>query len=104
MFHIVFSADENYIPYTAVLMTSIIQNTNAKQTFKEICETKTLSAEFGETYANVRNFDFASLNKENQNEGYVFHILSNSINGVVRQKLNNLAKHLSATYPCAYYE
>lgn len=27
MFHIVFNADENYIPYCAVLMTSIIQAT-----------------------------------------------------------------------------
>lgn len=36
MFHIIFSADENYIPYTAVLITSIIQNTDTKKSFEQI--------------------------------------------------------------------
>lgn len=72
MFHIVFSADENYIPYTAVLMTSIVQNTNTKATFEEICLTKTLSAEFGEAYASVQNLDFASLDEETKNEAVCF--------------------------------
>ncbi|WP_455940917.1 hypothetical protein [Helicobacter pullorum] len=31
MFHIVFNADEKYIPYAAVLMTSIIKNKNQKE-------------------------------------------------------------------------
>ncbi|WP_281173568.1 hypothetical protein [Helicobacter rodentium] len=30
MFHIVFNADENYIPYCAVLITSIIQATKTE--------------------------------------------------------------------------
>lgn len=35
MFHIIFSADENYIKYTAVLMTSIVLNTNKNYTENE---------------------------------------------------------------------
>ena len=37
MFHIVFNADEKYIPYAAVLMTSIIKNTNPNKTFADFC-------------------------------------------------------------------
>ena len=37
MFHIVFNADEKYIPYAAVLMTSIIKNTNPNKTFVDFC-------------------------------------------------------------------
>ncbi|EAH9643686.1 glycosyltransferase family 8 protein, partial [Campylobacter jejuni] len=35
MFHIVFNSDENYIKYSAVLMTSIVKNTNVKLGFKD---------------------------------------------------------------------
>ncbi|WP_254414492.1 glycosyltransferase family 8 protein [Campylobacter jejuni] len=34
MYHIIFSADENYIKYTSVLITSIIKNTNPKNHFQ----------------------------------------------------------------------
>ncbi|EDO7682823.1 glycosyltransferase family 8 protein, partial [Campylobacter coli] len=34
MYHIVFNADENYIKYTSVLITSIIRNTNPKNHFQ----------------------------------------------------------------------
>ena len=35
MFHIVFNADENYIKYTAVLINSIIKNTDKNKKFKD---------------------------------------------------------------------
>ncbi|WP_301194328.1 hypothetical protein [Helicobacter japonicus] len=34
MFHIVFSADENYIKYLSVLLTSIIKYTDRSKTFE----------------------------------------------------------------------
>ena len=34
MFHIVFSADENYIKYLSVLLTSIIKYTDTNKTFE----------------------------------------------------------------------
>lgn len=33
MYNIIFSADENYIKYTAVLITSIIKSTNISNSF-----------------------------------------------------------------------
>ncbi|HEC1775557.1 TPA: glycosyltransferase family 8 protein, partial [Campylobacter lari] len=35
MYHIIFSADENYIKYTAVLITSIIKNTDKNKFYQE---------------------------------------------------------------------
>ena len=36
MFHIVLSADENYMKYAAVLATSIIKHTDTNKNFKNI--------------------------------------------------------------------
>ena len=35
MFHICFAADENYIKYTAVLITSIVKSTDTSRKFKD---------------------------------------------------------------------
>ena len=35
MFHICFAADENYIKYTAVLITSIVKSTDTSREFKD---------------------------------------------------------------------
>lgn len=35
MFHIVFNADENYVKYNAVLITSIIHNTDTTRKFTD---------------------------------------------------------------------
>ena len=37
MFHIVFNADEKYIPYAAVLMTRIIKNKNLNKIVADFC-------------------------------------------------------------------
>ncbi|MCW1332457.1 hypothetical protein OLP47_07105 [Campylobacter jejuni] len=34
MFHIVFNSDDNYIKYTAVLITSIVKNTDINKNLK----------------------------------------------------------------------
>lgn len=39
MFHICFVANENYIKYTAVLITSIIKSTDTSKKFKDFFET-----------------------------------------------------------------
>ncbi|EJZ3230372.1 glycosyltransferase family 8 protein [Campylobacter jejuni] len=77
MFHIVFSADENYIKYTAVLITSIVFNTDKNKKFKD--------------------FD---KNSNIKNEKYIFHILSNFVNDKTREKLINLQKKLNEYFPC----
>ncbi|MCV3464387.1 glycosyltransferase family 8 protein [Campylobacter lari] len=77
MFHIVFSADENYIKYTAVLITSIILNTDKNKKFKDFNE----------------NLDI-------KNEKYFFHILSNFISEKTREKLINLQNALDKIFPC----
>ena len=40
MFHICFAADENYIKYTAVLITSIVKATDTSRNFKDFFDTK----------------------------------------------------------------
>ncbi|EAK1936540.1 glycosyltransferase family 8 protein, partial [Campylobacter jejuni] len=71
------SADENYIKYTAVLITSIIFNTNKNKKFKD--------------------FD---KNLNIKNERYIFHILSNFVSDKTKEKLINLQKKLSEYFPC----
>lgn len=41
MFHICFAANESYIKYTAVLITSIIKSTDTSKKFKDFFETNT---------------------------------------------------------------
>lgn len=93
MFHIVFSADENYIPYTAVLIASIVQNTDTSKSFERLCKSSHI-----EDNNTIRNLKVESLSK--RQEGYIFHILSDSVSGQTREKLERLEKSLNQTYPC----
>ncbi|ELM1319591.1 glycosyltransferase family 8 protein [Campylobacter coli] len=75
MYHIVLNSDENYIKYSAVLILSIIKNTN-------------------KSFIN---------NKEifnHQEEYYHFHILSADISTKSELKLGNLEKEINKEYPC----
>ena len=56
MFHICFAADENYIKYTAVLITSIVKSTDTSRKFKDFFETKADSKN-ADTFANATNAD-----------------------------------------------
>lgn len=93
MFHIVFSADENYIPYTAVLIASIVQNTDTSKSFERLCESSHI-----EDNNTIRNLKVESLSE--RQEGYVFHILSDSISEQTLEKLKQLEISLNAIYPC----
>ncbi|MCH5322440.1 MAG: glycosyltransferase family 8 protein [Helicobacter sp.] len=95
MFPIVFNADENYIKFSAVLITSIVKNTNLSKSFKELC--KQNPKNFIEKYEHL-NYD--SLSKKEQKEGYIFHILSNFVSDETRKKLEKLCEELSLIYPC----
>ena len=70
MFHIFFSADKNYIPYTAVLITSIIKNTNPQKSFKDFCTTLSDSL----PSLDYPRLQYNSLEESDKSEGYVFHI------------------------------
>ena len=85
MFHIFFSADKNYIPYTAVLITSIIKNTNPQKSFKDFCATPSITAG-NQPYPTL---EYDSLSKESREEGYAFHILSDSIPNDLQTTLQN---------------
>ncbi|TXE88607.1 glycosyltransferase family 8 protein [Campylobacter volucris] len=77
MYNIVFSADENYIKYTAVLITSIVFNTDKNKKLKDFNKNSNLG-----------------------NEKYIFHILSNFISKKTQEKLIKLQKALSKHFPC----
>lgn len=95
MFHIVFNADENYIKFSAVLITSIVKNTNLSKSFKELCEQS--PKDFIEKYEHL-NYD--SLSEKEQKEGYIFHILSNFVSDETQKKLEKLCEELNLIYPC----
>ena len=99
MFHIVLSADENYIKFAAVLINSIVKNTNTNKKFKDFCDKKGFKAE-SNILKDYENINFENLSQDEKSEGYVFHILSNFISEKSRAKLSNLALKLNQFYPC----
>lgn len=100
MFHIVFSADENYIKYTAVLINSIIKNTNINLSFKDICKNSGFDAPKDSSFSSYKAINFDDLSSEQKQEGYIFHILSDNISSQTQNKLNSLQNELNQIYPC----
>ncbi|WP_086228386.1 glycosyltransferase family 8 protein [Campylobacter sp. P0109] len=100
MFHIVFSADENYIKYTAVLINSIIKNTNINLSFKDICQNSGFEAPKDSSFSSYKAINFDDLNSEQEQEGYIFHILSDNISSQTQNKLKALQNELNQIYPC----
>lgn len=100
MFHIIFSSDENYIKYTAVLINSIIKNTNTNLSFKDICQTRGFSAPKDSSFSSYKAINFDDLSSEQKQEGYIFHILSDNISNQTQNKLNSLQNELNQIYPC----
>ncbi|MBK1971380.1 glycosyltransferase family 8 protein [Campylobacter sp. TTU_617] len=101
MFHIIMSADENYIKYSAVLITSIIKNTDLSKKFKDFCDKEDfIPLKNNNTLDSYSYLKFDTLNKEQQKEGYIFHILSNFISPQTEEKLQFFEKELNSIYPC----
>lgn len=100
MFHIIFSSDENYIKYTAVLINSIIKNTNANLSFKDICKNSGFDAPKDSSFSSYKAINFDNLSSEQKQEGYIFHILSDNISSQTQNKLNSLQNELNQIYPC----
>lgn len=95
MFHICFCANESYIKYTAVLINSIVKNTDTTKAFADFF-TKNPPPHLD----SYKKRDFALLSDDEKIEGYVFHILSDFVSEDSRYNLTNLAKELSKIYPC----
>lgn len=75
MFHICFAANENYIKYTAVLITSIIKSTDTSKKFRDFFETNThIQNANGVSLASYKKRDYSLLSKDEQSEGFIFHI------------------------------
>lgn len=77
MFHICFAANESYIKYTAVLITSIIKSTDTSKKFKDFFETNThakMRGGGGASLASYKKRDYSLLSKDEQSEGFIFHI------------------------------
>ena len=100
MFHIIFSSDENYIKYTAVLINSIIKNTNINLSFKDICKNSGFDAPKDSSFSSYKAINFDDLSSEQKQEGYIFHILSDNISSQTQNKLNSLQNKLNQIYPC----
>lgn len=50
--------------------------------------------------ANYKKLAYKNLSEDEKSEGFVFHILSDFVSEISRQKLKNLAQNLSEIYPC----
>ena len=57
MFYICFAADENYIKYTAVLITSIVKATDTSKSFKDFFDNANPDSKNADTFANATNAD-----------------------------------------------
>ncbi|KPH55226.1 hypothetical protein HPU229334_09815 [Helicobacter pullorum] len=88
MFHIVFNADEKYIPYAAVLMTSIIKNTNPNKTFADFCvdsnQNETIDSSGGGGHLENSNNLNPAFTKETQKSQ-----IQNSINQELKSYLDS---------------
>ena len=93
MFNVVFNADENYIKYTAVLITSIIKNTDTNKIFKDFFT-------INNDLKDYEKLDYENLNEKEKQEGYIFHILTNFISSETKLKLLELENELCKIYPC----
>ena len=104
MFHICFAANENYIKYTAVLITSIIKSTDTSKKFKDFFETNTHAQNAGGGGASLAAYKkrtYNVLHNDEKREGYVFHLLIDKISDISHLKLNNfINKELNKIYPC----
>ena len=116
MFHICFAADENYIKYTAVLITSIIKSTDTSRKFKDFFaqnsaaqsvagggdfeNSKQPSKPLNNGLSAYKKLDYTALSDDEKSEGYIFHILTDKITENSRKKLEKLAQNLSEIYPC----
>ncbi|TQR39938.1 hypothetical protein DMB95_09400, partial [Campylobacter sp. MIT 12-8780] len=100
MFHIVFNTDEGYLRYAAVLATSIVKNTNSNKKFEEFFKQNGCSCEI-EKYTKLH---YNSLNEEDKEEGYVFHLLIDNISQENQKKIEQLEQSLNDcySYPCKF--
>lgn len=97
MFHVVFNADEKYIKYTAVLITSIIKNIDSSKSFEDFFKKNGVS----ELLESFDKIDYTELNDDEKKEGFVFHILTNNLSFETKDKLYRLQNQLAEIYPCS---
>ncbi|HDZ5074978.1 TPA: glycosyltransferase family 8 protein [Campylobacter jejuni] len=90
MFHIILNLNDDYVKYASVLISSIVKNTDTSKTFAKICE---------ENHNLTHILTLKQYNKSEE-EGYVFHILSDFISDKTRMKLEYLKENLAKIYPC----
>ena len=93
MFHIFFSADENYLKYLASLIHSIVKETKVDYPFTEYLNR---GWEGDQRLKSIGDFSDEELK-----EGYIFHILTNAeFSEEQNDNLKRLAALLSDFYPC----
>lgn len=94
MFHIFFCANENYVKFAAAMIQNIISKTNLNLKFKDFFDEKHQSP----LLKGFKRLELTPNLKEN--EGFIFHILSDFLSDESAQKLLNLEKNLNEIYPC----
>ncbi|EEQ0826441.1 hypothetical protein HC278_001751 [Campylobacter jejuni] len=82
MFHIVLNLNDDYAKYASVLISSIVKHTDTAKTFAEICKENHIF----DAYPNIK-----TAYSKNE-EGYVFHILSDFLSDETRNRLEDLKK------------
>ncbi|TNB55416.1 glycosyltransferase family 8 protein [Campylobacter helveticus] len=90
MFQIVFGCNEAYVKYLSVLITSIMKNVDSRKSIYDIYKKTNISPKI-----DINTFDI------NGQEGFVFHILINSIQEETSMKLKQMIGQLSkeCNYP-----
>lgn len=97
MFHICLVANENYIKYSAVLITSIIKSIDTSKKFKDFFSNGGGAFNYLKSF---KKLDFNTLKEDEQKEGFVFHLISDKITQNSQDKLHRLSQELSRIYPC----
>lgn len=131
MFNIILIASKSYIKYAAVLMNSIILNTDKSKNFKDFF-TQDLPCMKNDGVKNVggggankdrlinldskqdlsllhyNTLDYDKLSQEEKQEGYIFHILTSKDEFIdsdtisnIESKLSQLQENLNDIYPCS---
>lgn len=100
MFHIVLSADENYIKYASVLITSIIKHTSVSVSGNGggDCMSQNIMQN-ADRVSKIQSIKDKAFDKM-ANKGYHFHVLSDTLSPKTMYKLELLQQELSKIYLC----
>ncbi|TKX28188.1 hypothetical protein CQA38_08580 [Campylobacter sp. MIT 12-5580] len=96
MFHIALVCSNEHCKFAAVAMCNVIDRIDPKKKFKDMFDNSKINKELQD----YKKLDYNCLSTEEQEEGCVFHILTDGIDDSNLAKLNELETILNKKYPC----